>query len=494
MMKKIGLAEAAIIAGTLVRILFWATTPVTGDATFHYNIAKYIADTYTIPSFEYVTGPNPFWWPPLFHILTALVYKITGILTLTPLLFGVAGLIAFSVFARKFYPKQAETATVILAFLPFHVYYSSIGYFETLMFLLAVAAFHFYFSYLKTASRRDFAYAILMSALSASTHYHGFIPLIAIGLHMLVKSDKKAVTFIVLGLLLSSPWYVRNYVVFGNPIWPKVWGGNFPGDTAVTHVTLRENVASLASPGKWGDVFFDFWIGAPNSGEDLKSNIAVGRSRLPLFDLFMMPWAAAIVAASAAAIWGAYRMRKKEILFPALVFITCLGPLVSNGLARMFVALFPFIVVYMADGYMGLKLKYKHILLAVALVSYIGGSYAYSLTYKQMRDPYIPFFKLMEEKIPQGANVVVPFNIQDCIYYSGRRCLRIGSTGGIPTPTQGTLDSILQDYDISYVCCSSLNWNALSASDKMICDRFNDAKLHINYIQGGIWGRCWVVN
>jgi 4-amino-4-deoxy-L-arabinose transferase-like glycosyltransferase len=137
-------SKAALIlaAGALVRLVFWLTTPVTGDALFHYSIAKYISDTYSVPTFEYVTGPNPFWWPPLFHIITALLYKLTGVLTLTPLVFGLVGLFMFYVFCRRFYPNDAVTATLVLAFLPFHVYYSSVGYFETLMFFLAVCAFY----------------------------------------------------------------------------------------------------------------------------------------------------------------------------------------------------------------------------------------------------------------------------------------------------------------------------------------------------------------
>jgi hypothetical protein len=162
-----------------------------------------------------------------------------------------------------------------------------------------------------------------------------------------------------------------------------------------------------------------------------------------------------------------------------------------NGLARVFVSFVPFAVIAMAAGFHALKFRYKHLLVAAAFIGLMGGSYAYAYTYRNIRDPYLPFFDEMRQRIAGGANVVMPFNIQDCVYFSQRKCLRIGNTGGIPTPTKDTLDSIITDYGVEYVCCSSLNIQALSDSDRLICQRFEGKRPYIDYEAQGVWGKCW---
>jgi hypothetical protein len=486
---------AAIAAGIVVRFVFWLTTPVTGDACFHYSVAKYIAETQTIPAFEYVTGPNPFWWPPLFHITTAVVYGLIGALTLTPLIYGCLGLVGFHLFCRRFYPKVALEATVILSLLPFHVYYSSIGYFETLLFLLSVAAFHFYFQYLGDSRTKSLIYALIPSALAASTHYHGFIPMLAITGHLILRDKRRALVFFAAGLVLASPWYVRNYMVFGNPIWPKLLGGRYPDDRAVSKVPLTQVATRLTDPGRWTSTFLDFWVGAPNSGEDFTDKLDVGRHRYPLFDEAVILWFLSVFAASALTLWGLYRMGGEgNIRFAAIVLVVSLAPFILNNLSRMFVSFIPFAVIACAKGLQGIKIRGKHIILVFVLLILTGGSYGYSYAYRGIRDSYLPFFERMRDGIPDDARVVMPFNIQDCVYYTGRHCLRVGSTGGISTAPReyrpDNIDGILAEHDVSYVCCSSLNWDALSEGDRFLCSHFKNTPT-IEYTDGGLWGRCW---
>jgi 4-amino-4-deoxy-L-arabinose transferase-like glycosyltransferase len=485
-------AFAVIFAGTLVRVAFWATTPVTGDASFHFSIARYMAQTHSVPTFEYVAGPNPFWWPPLFHIVSALIYSITGVLTLSPLLFGVLGLIMFNRFCGRFYPRQALSATIILAFLPFHVYYSGIGYFETLMFFLAVCAFWSYLRYIESGNGRDLAYAGFACAMSASTHYHGLIPLLAISAHLFLRNRRIAVVFLVAGLALSSPWYIRNYAVFGNPIWPKVWGGNYPNDAAVQSVPLAGSLAGLASPGRWMDVFFDFWIGAPNAGEDFWRNVNVGRVRYAAFDLFLWPWLVFVLGMSLLAVRGMLSMRgDKAAILAILVFAASFAPFAANSLARMFVSFMPFAIIAAARGFEDARLRQKWTVLAVALLAFMGASYAYAYTYAQIRAPYGPFFDEVRERTPKGAVIVMPFNVGDCIYFTQRSCARIGGTGGIPWPNVRSLDDVLAQSGVSYVCCSSLNWDAYTKADRSICDGFAGRLPVLDYRDGGVWGKCW---
>lgn len=491
-MEERRLVQAVIVAGALVRIAFWLTAPVTGDATIHFSVARYIAENHAIPSFEPASGPNPFWWPPLFHIISAVLYKLTGVLTLAPLLFGILGLYAMSVFARAHYPRLELPAVSLLAFLPFHMYYSGIGYFETLIFLLAVAAFHNYISFLKSGEARNLAYTAVFCSLSAWTHYHGFVPAMAIGAHLFLKDRRRALAFMAAVTLMSCPWYVRNLVVFGNPVWPKLSAGYFPGDAAYAPLPFMQTLSQLASPGAWASVYLDFWTGAPNSGEDFASNAAAGRARYPLFDILLLPWFAATAAATILALWGVKTMRDGEAgRLPVIIIASCTIFFTANRLARMFIALMPFAVIYAAEGYAAIKFRWKHAALLAAFLLFVGGSYGYAYTYKTMRDPYMPFFLMMRERIPDGARVVMPFNVGECAYFSGRQCVRIGSAGGIPRPTADNMQEVLREGKISYVCCTSINWDEVSGGDRLICDGFKERTPFIDYSSGGAWGRCW---
>jgi hypothetical protein len=482
---------AVIFVGALVRLAFWLTTPVTGDAALNFDTARRMAETLALPPVGQ-PGHIPLWYPPLFHIVSAVLYRLTSAITLAPLVFGIAGLIMFHLFCRRFYPRHALWATTILAFLPFHVYYSSIGYFDGLIFFLAVAAYYFYLSHLEGGSGRDLAYAVLMSALAGLTHYHGLIPLLSISAHLFLRDRRKAAFFLVAGILLSSPWYLRNLVVFGNPFWPKLGGGYYPSDVEAAGPPLPDTLASFFSPQKWVSLFFDFWLGAPNSGEDFQANIAVGEATYPLFDFLMLPWLLAVVAATAAALLGGYAMRGDRLApLAAIVLAVSLIPSAGNGLARMFVSFIPFIPLALSAGLDRVRFKRKHAVLLACLVLFLAGSYAYSYTYKTIRDGYAPFFASMANEIPPRSKVIMPFNVQECLYFSGKDCLRLGTMGGEALTDESDIDSLVSEYGADYVCCSSLNWAAQPPEDKRLCDHYRMVKPDISYQAGGLWGRCW---
>jgi len=488
-MQKRQIAAMAMMAGSFIRLIFWVTAPVTGDATFHYTIMEYMAETWTVPVFEHVTGPNPYWYPPLYHIAGAFLETATGVAELAPLLFGLIGLLAFNAFAKKHYPAEASAATTMLCFLPFHVYYSGIGYMATFLFLLSVACYNSYLNWQWGGERKQLLLCAAFCALSASTHYHGFIPLLAIGAHMALKRPKAAATFFIVGLALASPWYARNYEVFGNPIWPKMGAGDLPGDR--TAHSIAPTVWSLASPTKAAGLFFDFWVGAPNSGDDMARNFEVARGRIPGAELLALGWLAAVFLGTALAAYGARTWTRKELGLPVIIAAFCLGPYLGNNLARMWVALIPFIVLAMGAGYERMRWRWKGAVAAICIIALLGASYAYAYTYRQIRGEHIPFFEMMKSGIEEGENVVMPFNSADCVYYTGLRCLRVGSAGGIPEPEEGQVQEVLKEYGIDHVCCSSLAYDGFGEADRRICESFGDVEPEISYDRGRVWGRCW---
>ncbi|MFH0863362.1 MAG: hypothetical protein V1875_10105 [Candidatus Altiarchaeota archaeon] len=496
--------QAIVGLGILVRIIFWLTAPVTGDGGLNFYASKYLADHIAPPAVG-VVGVVPLWYPPLFHILTAIIYTATGILTLSPLVFGVAGLLMFHRFASRFYPKQSFTAAAVLAFLPFHVYYCGIGYFETLMFFLAVCALHFYYSFLESADSRDFAYAAGASALCALTHYHGFVVVAALSLHLFAKNWKKGLLFFVIAVVLASPWYARNYAVFGNPIWPKVSGGYYPKDVeAIQGRPFVDSIRDLPNPSRWVTLFFDFWIGAPNSGDELAHKIDVALKTYPYGMMPLLFWFLAALGFTLAAAYGAAHMvGHRRAMLPLILFLGSLVPFSSSVSARMFTPLAPFLIIAISEGVGKIDIKFEKsfkgapmrspavVLAALLLICMLGASYAYSYTYRNIRAGYAPFWDEMAS-LPAGSRIIMPFNVQECLYFSGRQCLRLGTMGGgIPRPDGSDMERVLSQYRADYVCCTSINWDAQSLSDKAVCDSFTGRKAVIDYDSGNIWGRCW---
>jgi hypothetical protein len=191
-----------------------------------------------------------------------------------------------------------------------------------------------------------------------------------------------------------------------------------------------------------------------------------------------------------AAAYGAYRLRSHGIaLLAALVLAFSIAPFILNGLARMFIFAIPFITLAIAKSIEGGS-KNRMVITLSALCILCAGSYGYASAYASIREDYHPFWKMMGEDIGEDERVLMPFNIQECIYFTDRKCMRVGNTGGIPVPTMETMEEILEENEITYVCCTSLNYNAISDSDRLICNYAQGGEAEIEYRSGDVWGRC----
>lgn len=496
MLKKDGraLRAAIVLFAVLLRIAFWNTAPVTGDGAIHFTIVKHMAETHTIPSFEYYAGPDPFWYPPLYHLLSALIYNVTGVLTISPLIFGIASVFAFDLFLKTHFRRLRTAGLGFFALLPYALYYSGIGYADSLLLLLAILFYDFYLKYEASGKGYHLALTLLFAVALANTHYQGFIPSLAVAVHMGLKNPKKAVFFLAAVCILSSPWYVRNYILYGNPVWPKIFPGNFPGDRAVQSLPLADSVASLFTIQKWGGVFFDFWVGAPNSGEDMLDNIEVGMQKVPFFLPAFALWLGSLAILSYLFYEGVRVCPDKKIKRLALLsFAASIAPFLGNSLARMFYSFIPFIPVFMAYGFLDDKGVRRTVIVGLCLFAAVGSSFGYALVYSAVRAPVIPFFHMMEDSIGEDKNVLMPESVGECLYFSQKRCIRLGSAGGVPNPRQDHVREDVAKAGIDYVCCSNLNWGAHSEVEKRVCTQFFDQTPDISYESGGYWGKCWKV-
>ena len=139
-----------IILGTLLRFFLTFINHVSGDACWHLSVAKFVGENYEIPLFENLGRDSVFSRPPLFHIIAATFYNIFGIfgesaadlgLKMVSPFSGSLTLILFYFLTRKFFDEKISfIAVLVLAFLPLHIYYSTLSYVESTVGLYSLAA------------------------------------------------------------------------------------------------------------------------------------------------------------------------------------------------------------------------------------------------------------------------------------------------------------------------------------------------------------------
>src|SRR3989338_5806082 len=124
MNKKINyymLALFTIILGTLLRFALAIYHQPSGDACWHFSVAKFISQNLRAPLLEHLGRAEPFWAPPMFHFIAALFYKFAngiGMKLVSPL-FGSLTLFYTFLIAKKIYNERAAFFSVLfLTFLP----------------------------------------------------------------------------------------------------------------------------------------------------------------------------------------------------------------------------------------------------------------------------------------------------------------------------------------------------------------------------------------
>ena len=233
-MKKEGsFQEKALIVlaiALVLRLIIAGLSHVSGDACWHISVGKFIARTGHIPLYEPLGRPV-FWSPPLFNWFIAFFFKVgswfsplfaSGGIMLISVLFGLGTLIYTYKLAKEVAnEKAAFLAVVFLSFLPIHIYLSAIPYNDTMISFFAIAAVYH-------AIRRQYIIASILTGLGLLTKYTGFFILPVIILIALINESKKiraierSVMMTVISLAIGLPWYLRNQILLGNPLWPKL--------------------------------------------------------------------------------------------------------------------------------------------------------------------------------------------------------------------------------------------------------------------------------
>ncbi len=217
-----------IVISSLTRIFIAIITKEGGDPAWHLNVARFVGENFRFPLFEFL-GREAFSKPPLFHILGGMFYNLFGIfgenfaeigIKLISPLAGTGFLIFTYLIAKELTnEKIAFLSTLFVSFLPISIYLSVTGHTEM------IATFCFAGAMYCLIKDKAYLCGIFLGlALLAKEFAIMLIPLI-LYFYMSNKNKdkkylKKMLIVFAIAFLIAAPWYIRNWILFGNPVWP----------------------------------------------------------------------------------------------------------------------------------------------------------------------------------------------------------------------------------------------------------------------------------
>ena len=218
-----------IILFSIIVLSLTSIYHVAGDACWHLSIGRYIGLNFKIPLYEQFGRDEPFWAPPLYHFVVATVFFIFSLFNsnaaniaikfISPL-FGILTLIfSFLIIKKLFNSKIAYYSMLFLTFLPIFLDYSIFSYVESMLLFFIILSIYF-------AINNKIIFASIAAGFGILTKYNGLfiLPLLIYIVYRNNKGKKNLIASVliitVLPLILSMPWFIRNYIILGNPIWP----------------------------------------------------------------------------------------------------------------------------------------------------------------------------------------------------------------------------------------------------------------------------------
>lgn len=209
-----------------------------GDETYYYLASKSIVENNWvishIPKLYATAGFQGEWLgkPPLSYYMPTIFYWLgNGNLTVFKLfapIFGILTVLLVFIIGKNLYNFWAGfVAAILTAGTPLFIHFSIITYAETLTAFFILLSLYTAYKAITIRSKKWIILAGIIFGLVIK-EISFFIPIIFIvylGLRFLTRSfDMKEFKILaiisVIGLLLYSPWLIRNYVLFKNPVFP----------------------------------------------------------------------------------------------------------------------------------------------------------------------------------------------------------------------------------------------------------------------------------
>ncbi len=135
----------------------------------------------------------------------------------------------YGVLGDRFGKKAGAISALIFASIPMVIWESGTAYIDVAHGLFAGFGFYFAALHIESRKREDAILAGIMLGLAAGSKYTGLQSIGIAGFLMLIMGDRKlAAQAIGIAVAVSAPWYIKNWIVVGNPVYPffsSVLGG-----------------------------------------------------------------------------------------------------------------------------------------------------------------------------------------------------------------------------------------------------------------------------
>lgn len=183
-------------------------------------------------------------YPFNINILFSLALVLKNAYIAKLIMFGYGTLLAFAVFSfghRYFDIRTGLISMLIFYTLPMVSAHITSTYIDIGVAFYVFLAFYAFIMLLYSDNKKWFYVSAIMSGLSISSKHLAlyYLPVMFIFLsYKLLFKDKKNIfkyiwligLYFIISFLLVSPWYVKNYIETGNPIWPfgyYIFGGKY---------------------------------------------------------------------------------------------------------------------------------------------------------------------------------------------------------------------------------------------------------------------------
>lgn len=429
----------AIVIFSIIALSLASIYHVSGDGCWHIPAGKFIANIHKFPLFEPLGRDEPFWSPPLYHMTVAFVYYIFNAFNhnaanfavkfVSPI-FGILSLVfSFLVIKRLISSKIAFYSTVFLAFVPIFMDYSIFSYAESMLVFFVILSVYFLID-------GRYVLAGIAAGLSILTKYNGVF-ILPVLICILQKYSKNKKTFyknvfiiVILALLIASPWFIRNWVLLGNPIWPFL-NSIFNGHQSQSYNKL--DLRNLINPNAIAFTYLGIY-GVPDG-----NYAAFKFLNVPHAKLLLAVWLAGTIIFVIPLIAGFFNAQGKSnhifilwILSYLLLFLVYVVN-VGFSVSRMMLPAFPALAVFWAYGYNKLAgINFKKIV-AVLIILIIAGFAAAELSKILIAADAWGFYKEDFEWVKANTNInavfiangqCVPYNIERTSLYANDENLK----------------------------------------------------------------------
>ncbi len=396
------------------RVIITLLTNEGGDPAWHLNIARFVGQNLKIPLFEFL-GREAFSKAPLFHILGGIFYNIFGIFgegaaeigikMISP--FAGTGILIFTYLIAKELTDErtAFFSALFMAFIPINIYLSATGHTEM------IASFFFAGAVYYMLKDKIYLCGVFSGLALLSKEFT--IMLIPLAIFYFITKDKKSslkksLIVIAIAAIISAPWYIRNYILLGNPVWPLF--NQIIGAKYVYIAGLKPDMTSTFANFLNLSIYESFYLALFGVPEGFVNRVF---EYFPLPKPFLLIWLLGTIIFLVPFIKSFSKENKPKkngflmAWILAYVFVLLIWVYMNNAISmRYFVYALPALAIFWGLGMKKIELKYGKAALILILLISAGFVFSEAIKAKIGNDAwnfYKDDFKWVQENTPKDS-------------------------------------------------------------------------------------------